>query len=53
MKGLYKAVHAGRISGVPGADIVFEEPLAPEVRADGGKDEAAVEKLLAVIAERT
>ncbi len=52
-KGLYAAVHAGRISGVPGADIVFEEPDNPDVRAEGGLDEAAVQELLAVIDQRT
>jgi adenylylsulfate kinase len=52
-KGLYAAVHAGRISGVPGADIVFEEPKDPDVRAEGGLDEAATKELLSVIEKRT
>lgn len=48
-KGLYGAVRAGRLHDVPGADLAYEEPLAPEVTCDGGKDPAALEHVLGAI----
>jgi adenylylsulfate kinase len=45
-KGLYAAVDAGRLSGVPGADLPYEEPVAPELTAAGGSDEQAISVLV-------
>jgi adenylylsulfate kinase len=40
-KGLYAAARAGHVRGLPGLDVAYEPPLAPEVVAAGGDDEAA------------
>jgi adenylylsulfate kinase len=48
-KGLYRAVREGSAHGVPGADLPYEAPESPEVRAAGGKDDAAVARVLAAI----
>lgn len=48
-KGLYRAVREGRLRGVPGADVPYEVPESPEVRAAGGKDDAAIARVLAAI----
>lgn len=45
-KGLYAAARAGEAHDVPGGDDVYEPPLAPDVRATGGHDQAAVEALV-------
>jgi adenylylsulfate kinase len=47
-KGLYAATRAGEVSALPGADLAYEPPEAPDVVARGGLDEAAI----GVIAER-
>lgn len=51
-KGLYRAVHEGRAGGVPGADVGYEVPEAPDVIAHGGHDGAAVEAIFAAVVER-
>ncbi|MEB2312712.1 MAG: adenylyl-sulfate kinase [Sorangiineae bacterium] len=48
-KGLYRAVAAGRERGLPGADLVYERPAAPEVALGGTDDEAALGRLLRLI----
>jgi len=48
-KGLYRAIREGRLSGVPGADVAYEAPERPDVRATGGDDSAALEKLIALL----
>jgi adenylylsulfate kinase len=45
-KGLYAAVRDGRLTGVPGADLAYEEPIAPELTASGGLDEQAIDTLV-------
>lgn len=44
-KGLYEKVREGALSNVPGADLEYEAPLAPELRASGGEDERACEAI--------
>jgi adenylylsulfate kinase len=46
-KGLYAAMRAGSLSGVPGGDQPYEAPSRPEVTAHGGKDDAAIADLCA------
>jgi len=48
-KGLYEAVETGRIGGVPGADLGYEEPETPEVVATGGRDQSAIDRVLAAV----
>jgi adenylylsulfate kinase len=48
-KGLYQAARAGRTQDIPGADLAYEPPPSPDVRARGGKDPEALERLLAAI----
>lgn len=48
-KGLYAAVRAGKLHGVPGADLPYEAPASPEVISDGGKDPGAPERVLEAI----
>lgn len=45
-KGLYARARRGEVSGLPGVGEPFERPEAPEVRATGGEDEAAVGEAL-------
>jgi adenylylsulfate kinase len=45
-KGLYAAVREGRVTGVPGADVPYEVPEAPDVIALGGYDEEAIAKIV-------
>ncbi|MFO0762586.1 MAG: adenylyl-sulfate kinase [Byssovorax sp.] len=51
-KGLYAATAAGKASGLPGADLGYEAPEAPEITATGGEDEDAVQRAVA-LAERS
>jgi adenylylsulfate kinase len=44
-KGLYEKVREGALSNVPGADLEYEAPVAPELRASGGDDERACEAI--------
>ena len=48
-KGLYAAVHAGDLTGVPGADLPYEPPAHPDVVASGGKDERAIEAIVSLL----
>jgi adenylylsulfate kinase len=48
-KGLYAAVRAGTLRGVPGGDEAYEAPLHADVIAHGGEDEAAIAALCAKI----
>ena len=48
-KGLYAAVREGRLHDVPGADLPYEPPLAADVRARGGDDPAAVDRIVALV----
>jgi len=41
-KGLYQAVKTGVVSQLPGGDLAYEEPVAPDVIAEGGLDSAAL-----------
>jgi adenylylsulfate kinase len=50
-KGLYGAEGHGDVSGLPGADLVYEIPSAAEVVARGGRDEVAVATLLSLLAQ--
>lgn len=49
-KGLYAATAAGHAAGLPGADLAYERPVAPDVVARGGEDEAAAGEILARLA---
>ncbi|APR84354.1 Adenylylsulfate kinase [Minicystis rosea] len=48
-KGLYAAAAEGRLSGLPGADVAYEPPSAPDVVARGGLDEEAVSGIVALL----
>lgn len=48
-KGLYAAAADGRIRGLPGQDVPFERPEAPDVIADGGHDPAAISRILDLV----
>ena len=48
-KGLYARARRGEASELPGVGLAYEPPLAPDVVADGGFDDAAgaaIERLL-------
>lgn len=49
-KGLYRSAQQGTVSGVPGADVEYEPPLAPDVVADGGTDVAAIRAVVRALA---
>lgn len=51
-KGLYAEVRAGSAAGLPGADLAYEAPEAPDVIASGGLDEAAAARIVALVEER-
>jgi len=44
-KGLYAAVREGKVTGLPGIDVAYEPPEAPDVVALGGYDEEALHKI--------
>ena len=48
-KGLYVAEADGAVTGLPGADLAYEAPTAPDVVARGGRDEAALSELLRLL----
>ena len=50
-KGLYAAAGEGRAQGLPGADLAYEPPAAPDVTASGGADDRAVDRVLALLGE--
>lgn len=45
IKGLYRAARAGEVHALPGLDMAYEEPEAPDITARGGHDAAAAERL--------
>jgi len=45
-KGLYAATRTGDVSGLPGAGVAYEPPVAPDVVARGGRDEGAVDAVV-------
>ena len=50
-KGLYAKSAAGKLAaGVPGAGVDYEEPRHPDVVADGGRDDEAIARLVALVA---
>jgi adenylylsulfate kinase len=49
-KGLYAATRAGEVGGLPGADLEYEPPAAPDLVARGGLDDAAVASIIQRIA---
>jgi adenylylsulfate kinase len=51
-KGLWARARAGEAPTLPGAGAPYEPPEAPEVRATGGEDAAAVEAVLRSLADR-
>ncbi len=48
-KGLYAAARAHALTGLPGVDAPYEEPLAADVVADGGLDAAALDRACALV----
>jgi adenylylsulfate kinase len=46
-KGLYALFREGKAPLLPGPGVPYESPQAPEVVADGGQDDRAVEAVLA------
>lgn len=51
-KGLYAAAREGRIQGLPGHDVAYERPTAPDVVARGGRDRRAADRTVARLLER-
>jgi adenylylsulfate kinase len=45
-----KGLYAAGVPGLPGGDLVYERPAAPDVVAHGGLDEAAAARVLALLA---
>jgi adenylylsulfate kinase len=53
-KGLYAAARAGAIRSLPGVGAAYEAPELPDIVARGGRDPAAVDRIVrAVCAEAT
>jgi adenylylsulfate kinase len=50
-KGLYAAVRAGKLSGLPGVDADYEPPERADVVARGGQDADALERVFARVLE--
>lgn len=48
-KRLYARARAGELPELPGVGVAFEPPLAPEVVADGGLDEVAAARTIALV----
>jgi len=48
-KGLYAATREGRAQGLPGADLAYEAPEAPEITAQGGHDEEATQAVVDLV----
>ncbi len=48
-KGLYAAASRRQVRDLPGADVAYEPPELADVRASGGKDSAAIERILALV----
>jgi len=51
-KGLYAAARAGQARDLPGVDVAYEAPSAPEIRAQGGLDEAAIARIVELASEQ-
>lgn len=49
IKGLYARARAGEIADLPGMNAVYEEPIAPDVVAAGGRDEEAAAGVVAAV----
>ncbi len=49
IKGLYARARAGDAPELPGAGVTYEQPLAPEVVADGGLDDSALAEVLDLV----
>jgi adenylylsulfate kinase len=49
VKGLYARAHAGELAGLPGVDAVYEEPIAPDIVAAGGRDREAAERIVKAV----
>ncbi len=48
-KGLYAALRAGKLHGVPGADVQYEAPQHPDVTTSGRDDRAALARIVELI----
>ena len=48
-KGLYAGFAAGKVRDLPGEDVSFESPDAPEVEATGGHDAAALDAIVRLV----
>jgi adenylylsulfate kinase len=51
-KGLYAAADRGEIVTLPGLGTEFERPMAPEVVANGGLDDTALDRLDGLVTAR-
>jgi adenylylsulfate kinase len=51
-KGLYALAAQGKVQNVPGVDVEYEPPEAPDVVASGGKDDAAIDRLCRILLSR-
>ncbi len=52
-KGLYRAVKTGKLHDVPGADLEYESPAAPDARVLGAEDAASLDSLVRIIESKT
>lgn len=52
-KGLYAATRSGGVGALPGADLDYEPPEAPDVVARGGHDDEAISAVVERIRRRT
>lgn len=48
-KGLYAAQREGATTHLPGADAGYEAPTSPDVVAEGGRDDDALARVLALV----
>jgi adenylylsulfate kinase len=51
-KGLYRQAAEGKLSALPGQHVAYEPPIAPDVVASGGEDQAAIARLGALLVPR-
>lgn len=51
-KGLYRDAKKGVVQGLPGSTLLYEEPAAPDIVANGGQDALAVERIVERIQEQ-
>jgi adenylylsulfate kinase len=52
-KGLWATARAGRAPELPGGSLEYERPVAPEVVAHGGADDAAIDTAAALLGAGT